>query len=70
MIALKVNIKDGELEKANNYVVRIEDSYKTYKPVNRATYIDDTVYSFSQNGSEICSFNKATAENLNSLCLE
>ena len=70
VIALKVNIKDGELEKANNYVVRIEDSYKTYKPVNRATYIDDTVYSFSQNGSEICSFNKATAENLNSLCLE
>ena len=70
VIALKVNIKDGKLEKANNYVVGTEDSYKTYKPVNRATYTGDTVYSYSQNGSEICSFNKATAEKYNTITLK
>ena len=70
VIALKVNIKDGKLEKVNNYIVKTEDGYTSYKPVNRATYTGDTVYCYSQNGSEISSFNKTTAEKLNSLCLE
>lgn len=70
IIALKVNIKDGKLEKTNNYVVRTEDNYKSYKPVNRATYIGDTVYGYSQNGSEICSFNKTNAEKFDTITLK
>lgn len=70
VIALKVNIKDGKLEKVNNYIVGTNDNYKSYNSVNRATYIDNIVYSFSQDASEICSFNKTTAEKLNDLCLE
>lgn len=70
VIALKVNIKDGKLEKVNNYIVKTEDGYTSYKPVNRATYTGDTVYSYSQNGSEICSFNKATAEKYNTITLK
>ena len=70
VIALQVDIKEGKLRKINNYTVRSEDGYKSYKPVNRATYTGDVVYSYSQNGSEISSFNKTTAEKLNSLCLE
>lgn len=70
VIALQVDIKEGKLRKINNYTVRSEDDYKSYKPVNRATYTGDVVYSYSQNGSEISSFNKTTAEKLNSLCLE
>ena len=70
VIALKVNIKDGKLEKVNNYIVKTEDGYNSYKPVNRATYIGDTVYSYSQNGSEICSFNKTTAEKYNTITLK
>ena len=70
VIALKVNIKDGKLEKVNNYTVKTEDGYNSYKPVNRATYIGDTIYSYSQNGSEICSFNKTTAEKYNTITLK
>ena len=70
VIALKVNIKDGKLEKVNNYIVKTEDGYSSYKPVNRATYTGDTIYSYSQNGSEICSFNKATAEKYNTITLK
>ena len=51
-------------------LILTEDGYTSYKPVNRATYTGDTVYSYSQNGSEICSFNKATAEKYNTITLK
>lgn len=70
VIALQVDIKEGKLKKINNYTVRSEDGYKSYKPVNRATYTGDTVYSYSQNGSEICSFNKTTAEKYDTITLK
>ncbi len=70
VIALKVNIKDGKLEKANNYIAGTGEDLRSYKTVNRATYIDDTIYSYSQFSSEICSFDKTTAEKLNSIVLE
>lgn len=70
VIALQVNTTKGELKKINNYVVEKSDDYGYYKPVNRVTYIGETIYSYSQDGSEICSFNKASAEKYNSLTLE
>lgn len=70
VIALKVNIKDGKLEKANNYIAGTGEDLRSYKTVNRATYIGDTIYSYSQFSSEICSFDKTTAEKLNSIVLE
>ncbi len=70
VIALKVNIKDGKLEKANIYIAGTGEDLRSYKTVNRATYIDDTIYSYSQFSSEICSFDKTTAEKLNSIVLE
>ncbi len=69
VIALQVNTTTGELKKLNNYVVEKSDDYGYYKPVNRVTYIGDTIYSYSQDGSEICSFNKANAEKLNTITL-
>lgn len=69
IIALKVNIKDGKLEKNNNYVAETGD-LKNYKNVNRVTYIGDIVYSYSQSGSEICSFNKKTAEKNDTITLK
>ena len=70
VIALKVNIKDGKLEKANNYIAGTGEDLRSYKTVNRATYIGDTIYSYAQFSSEICSFDKTTAEKLNSIVLE
>lgn len=70
VIALQVNIKDGELKNLNNYVAKSSDSAYNYNVVNRVTYIGDTIYSYSQDGNEICSFNKSSAEKLNSLVLE
>ena len=70
IIALQVNIKDGKLKNVNNYIVRSESGYGNYKPVNRVTYIGETVYSYSQNASEINSFNKTSAEKYNSLELK
>lgn len=69
VIALQVNTTTGELKKVNNYLVDKSDDYGYYKPVNRVTYIGETVYSYSQDGSEICSFNKASAEKLNTITL-
>lgn len=69
VIALQVNTTKGELKKLNNYVVDKSDDYGYYKPVNRVTYIGDTIYSYSQDGSEICSFNKASAVKLNNIVL-
>ncbi|MBE6751048.1 MAG: hypothetical protein E7556_00815 [Ruminococcaceae bacterium] len=69
VIALQVNTTKGELKKLNNYVVEKSDDYGYYKPVNRVTYIGETIYSYSQDGSEICSFNKANAEKLNTITL-
>ena len=69
VIALQVNTTKGELKKLNNYVVEKSDDYGYYKPVNRVTYIGETIYSYSQDGSEICSFNKASAEKLNTITL-
>ena len=69
IIALKVDIKDGKLEKNNNYVAETGD-LKNYKNVNRVTYIGDIVYSYSQSGSEICSFNKKTAEKNDTITLK
>ena len=69
VIALQVNTTTGELKKINNYVVDKSDDYGYYKPVNRVTYIGETIYSYSQDGSEICSFNKASAEKLNNIVL-
>jgi len=69
VIALQVNTTTGELKKLNNYIVEKSDDYGYYKPVNRVTYIGDTIYSYSQDGSEICSFNKTTAEKYNTITL-
>ncbi len=69
VIALQVNTTKGELKKLNNYIVKKSDDYGYYKPVNRVTYIGGTIYSYSQDGSEICSFNKASAEKLNNIVL-
>ena len=69
IIALKVDIKDGKLEKNNNYVAETGD-LKNYKNVNRVIYIGDIVYSYSQSGSEICSFNKTTAEKNDTITLK
>ena len=60
----------SKLEKANNYIAGTGEDLRSYKTVNRATYIDDTIYSYSQFSSEICSFDKTTAEKLNSIVLE
>ena len=69
VIALQVNTTKGELKKLNNYIVEKSDDYAFEKPVNRVTYIGETIYSYSQDGNEICSFNKASAEKLNNIVL-
>ncbi len=70
VIALQVNTTKGELKKLNNYIVEKSDDYAFEKPVNRVTYIGETIYSYSQDGSEICSFNKLSAEKYNTITLE
>ncbi len=69
VIALQVDITKDELKKVNNYIVEKSDDYAFEKSVNRVTYIGETIYSYSQDGSEICSFNKASAEKLNTITL-
>ncbi len=72
VFALKVDVKSGKLVKVNDYGEKTtsKDYVVNENAVDRATYTGDTVYSYSQNGSEICSFNKTTAEKLNSVVLE
>ena len=70
IIALQVDINEGKLKKLNNYVVKTsEGSYNRYQ-VNRVTYSGETVYSYSQNSNEICSFNKTSAEKYNTIELK
>ncbi len=70
VIALQVNTTTGELKKVNNYLVDKSDDYGYYKPVNRVTYIGETIYSYSQAGNEICSFNKTNAEKYDTITLK
>lgn len=70
VIALQVDVKEGKLKNLNNFVAKSTNTAYNNDVVNRVTYIGDTVYSYSQGGNEICSFNKETAEKLNSIGLE
>lgn len=70
VIALQVDVKEGKLKNLNNYIAKNTNTAYNNDVVNRVTYIGDTVYSYSQDGSEICSFNKETAEKLNNVILK
>ncbi|MBR2875778.1 MAG: beta-propeller domain-containing protein [Clostridia bacterium] len=69
VIALKIDVKNKKIKKLNNYQAGYSDEVYKVEMVNRVTYTGDVVYSYSQGGNEICSFNKQTGEKLSSVNL-
>ena len=70
VIALQVDVKNSQLKKLNNYLAGTGDVGFNGENISRVTYIGETVYSYAQSENKICSFDKTTAEKLDSIVLE
>jgi hypothetical protein len=65
-----VDVKNAQLKKLNNYLAGTGDVGFNGENISRVTYIGETVYSYAQSENKICSFDKTTAEKLDSIVLE
>ena len=66
IVALKVNEEEKNLKVAGEYIANSTDYAKPYE-FSRATYINDIIFGYSTQTGLLCTFNKSTQKQLDTL---